>query len=90
MGFAGIAPAPSEEVEQSLAGAAAASLVDSGYAALSAVTCRSAGDAIILKGSVPTYHLKQLAQVFVQRVDGVRQVINRLDVQRPGELQATP
>lgn len=88
MDFAGIAPASSEEVERSLAVAATASLVDSGYAALSAVACRSAGDAIILKGSVPTYHLKQLAQVFVQRVDGVRQVINRLDVQRPGELQA--
>jgi osmotically-inducible protein OsmY len=88
MGYAGAAPISTEERGQSPA--AKASLADSGYAALAAIACRPAGDAIILKGSVPSYHLKQLAQVFVQRVEGVRKVINRLDVKRPGELQATP
>jgi hypothetical protein len=70
-----------------LAASATAALVESGYAALGRVDCRSAGDAIILHGIVPTYHLKQLAQVFVQRVHGVGRVVNRLDVRRPGELQ---
>jgi osmotically-inducible protein OsmY len=89
MGYAGSARAASDDVRELLVAAASASLIDSGYAALGAVACRSAGDSIILHGSVPTYHLKQMAQVIVQRVEGVRQVINRLDVQRPAELQAT-
>jgi hypothetical protein len=88
--YAGTALASSEDLSEALAAAATASLVGSGYADLGTVDCRSAGDAIILKGSVPTYHLKQLAQVFVLRVDGVRRVINRLDVRRPSELQAAP
>lgn len=90
MGYTGALPAPGAEGGEALAAAATASLVDSGYAALGMVDCRSAGDAIILKGNVPTYHLKQLAQAFVQRVDGVGRVVNRLDVRRPGELQAAP
>jgi osmotically-inducible protein OsmY len=90
MEYAGTAQASNEGLSESLIEAATASLADSGYAALGLVDCRSAGDAIILKGSVPTYHLKQLAQVIVQRVEGVRRVVNRLDVRRPGEWQPAP
>ena len=90
MAYAGNAAASSEVCRRSLAELAAASLIESGYAALSAVDCRSAGDAIILQGAVPTYHLKQLAQVFVQRVNGVGRVINCLDVRRSAEMQAAP
>lgn len=90
MGDLGVLSAPMAKEGGALAAAATASRATSGYAALGRVDCRSAGDAIILKGSVPTYHLKQLAQVFVQRVHGVRRVVNRLDVRRPGELQTAP
>jgi osmotically-inducible protein OsmY len=68
-----------------LVDAAAASLHQSGYAALAFVACHVQGDAIVLDGSVPTYHLKQLAQAIVRRVDGVRRIDNRLEVRRPGE-----
>ena len=57
-----------------------ASLVNSGYAALGLLTCDVDGNQVILHGSVPSYHLKQLAQVFAQRVDGVGRIENRLQV----------
>jgi osmotically-inducible protein OsmY len=58
----------------------ASALMRSGYAALAGVRCEVKGDRITLFGAVPTYHLKQLAQVFAQRVDGVGKVVNRIAV----------
>lgn len=59
-----------------------AALVRSGYAALKWVACEVQGDQVILQGSVPSYHLKQLAQVYAQRVDGVERIQNCLEVSR--------
>lgn len=59
-----------------------AALVRSGYSALTWVGCDVRGDQVILQGSVPSYHLKQLAQVFAQRVDGVERIQNCLEVSR--------
>lgn len=58
------------------------SLGRSGYAALSFVSCDAHGDRVTLHGHVPTYHLKQLAQEFVQRVTGVQRVVNEIAVGR--------
>jgi len=55
--------------------------LESGYAALDFIGCDVEQNRVILYGSVPSYHLKQLAQVFVQRVDGVGRVENRLAVE---------
>jgi hypothetical protein len=55
-------------------------LVRSGYAALAFVGCDVQQNQVILSGCVPSYHLKQLAQVFAQRVEGVGRVDNRLEV----------
>lgn len=57
-----------------------AALVCSGYAGLAGVGCEVNGERVVLFGAVPTYHLKQLAQVFAQRVDGVGKVVNRIAV----------
>jgi osmotically-inducible protein OsmY len=57
-------------------------LVGSGYAALGFVGCDVQQNQVILSGSVPSYHLKQLAQVFAQRVEGVGRIDNRLEVRR--------
>lgn len=81
---------PADKVHDELAAAAAGSLQQSGYAALSFVGCQAQGDQIILNGSVPNYHLKQLAQAVVQRVAGVRCVDNRLAVRWPGESLRAP
>src|SRR5688500_8887883 len=56
------------------------SLVRSGYAALNLVTCEVHGSRVVLEGSVPSYHLKQLAQVVALKVDGVARLENRLRV----------
>lgn len=40
-------------------------------------------DVAVLRGRVPSFHLKQLAQEFVLRVDGVARVANELRVTRP-------
>jgi osmotically-inducible protein OsmY len=41
------------------------------------------GDVVYLHGRLPSYFLKQLAQEITAGVDGVRRVINRIDVLRP-------
>jgi osmotically-inducible protein OsmY len=58
-----------------------AALMESKYAALAFIGCEVHQSHVILRGSVPSYHLKQLAQVFAQRVDGVGRIDNRLKVQ---------
>jgi osmotically-inducible protein OsmY len=57
-----------------------ASLVESGYAALAFIGCDVEPNRVILRGSVPSYHLKQLAQVYALRVEGVGRIENRLEV----------
>ncbi len=76
---------PQGASSSSLQAAVVHSLFDSGYAALSFVSCEVAGDRVVLQGDVPTWHLKQLAQAVVKRVAGVGCVDNRLAVRRPGE-----
>jgi osmotically-inducible protein OsmY len=56
----------------------------SGYAALSLVCCEYQGESgtLHLRGSVPSYFLKQVAQELAHDVDGVRFVINQISVAR--------
>lgn len=66
-----------DEIEE----AARVRLRHSPYRALRAITCRLDGDGVLhLCGSVPTYHHKQLAQTAVVGMDGLRQVVNEIDV----------
>lgn len=51
-----------------------------GYPSLGGVDCEVAGDRIVLSGSVPSYHLKQMAQVAALRVAGPGRVDNRVVV----------
>jgi hypothetical protein len=67
---------------QELKARVVAALLQSGYAALDFIGCDVEPNRVILYGTVPSYHMKQLAQVFVQRVDGVGRVENRLAVER--------
>lgn len=59
-------------------------LRDSGYFALRDVVCMAYEDVVYLHGRLPSYFLKQLAQEIAAGVEGVRRVINRIDVLRPG------
>jgi osmotically-inducible protein OsmY len=52
----------------------------SGYGALHSVGCAFDSGVLHLRGRVPSYYLKQVAQSLVVDLEGVRQVINRLEV----------
>ena len=61
-----------ETIEQNLA--------STGYAALRNITCRVCDGVVELRGNVPSYYLKQMAQVTVLRVADIREVHNQLEV----------
>jgi osmotically-inducible protein OsmY len=63
-----------------------AALVNSGYAALAFIGCDVDHGRVVLHGCVPSYHLKQLAQVYAQRVEGVSRVDNRVEVLGPAPV----
>jgi osmotically-inducible protein OsmY len=55
-------------------------LRNSPYLALRNVTCEYQDGALTLRGHLPTYYLKQVAQAVVARVEGVRRVVNEVEV----------
>lgn len=52
----------------------------SGYLALRRIDCACEDGVLSLRGCVPTYYLKQVAQSIAGTVDGVRRVDNRIEV----------
>lgn len=64
----------------SLLSATADALRQTGYGQLRDLDLSSDGDVIVLSGRVPTYFLKQLAQVAAMGVPGVQCVINEMQV----------
>jgi osmotically-inducible protein OsmY len=50
------------------------------YPALQGVTCAVRDGVLVLRGRLPSYYLKQLAQEAVARLDGVRRIDNRIEV----------
>ena len=59
-------------------------LRESSYYYLRAVTCEFDRGVLTLRGRVPTFYLKQTVQALAEKVDGVRQVVNLVDVVNPG------
>ncbi|ODT98648.1 MAG: hypothetical protein ABS79_05555 [Planctomycetes bacterium SCN 63-9] len=52
----------------------------SGYSAFNDLSCEVVGADLWLRGRLPTYYLKQMAQAIVAQVEGVRRVINHIEV----------
>ncbi len=50
------------------------------YLALKNVSCEYDGGRLILRGCLPTYYLKQIAQEVVSGVDGVKEIVNQISV----------
>lgn len=50
------------------------------YLALKNVSCEYEEGVLTLRGCLPTYYLKQMAQTAVARLDGVEQVVNEIEV----------
>ena len=55
----------------------------SGYHELRGVSCDFHEGVLILRGRVPSYYLKQLAQSLVFHLEGVQELSNRLEVVSP-------
>ena len=56
-----------------------------GYLCLSNISCQYDDGVMLLRGHVPTYYLKQLAQEVVAEVEGVSKIVNEIDVQCPAQ-----
>jgi osmotically-inducible protein OsmY len=50
------------------------------YLALRNVSCDYREGVLTLRGCLPSYHLKQVAQTAVASLDGVAQVVNEIEV----------
>ncbi len=58
-------------------------LRQSPYSVLKDIDCDFHEGLLVMRGSVPTFYLKQIAQTICRSVAGVRQVVNLLDVTVP-------
>jgi len=74
------AAAPLSPPESGVAELAESRLRSNSYLALKNVSCEYQQGRLILRGCLPTYYLKQLAQEVVARLDGVDQIVNQIDV----------
>lgn len=54
----------------------------SGYPWLRSVICEAHDGLVVLSGRVPSFYMKQIAQVLASHTPGVRGVDNRLGVER--------
>ena len=65
---------------QGIAEAATVCLQNSPYQAVRRIFCRCDHGILSLRGHLPSFHQKQVAQEAVARVKGVAQVINEIEV----------
>jgi osmotically-inducible protein OsmY len=72
-------PAPSQAIVEIAEGAERV-LRNNAYLALKNVTCEYREGVLTLRGCLPTYYLKQMAQTAVAHLKGVRQVVNEIEV----------
>jgi osmotically-inducible protein OsmY len=78
---------PAQQVP--LAELAERQLRSSPYLALRNVTCEARDGVVVLRGCLPTYYLKQMAQAVITRVEGVGQIVNEIEVV-PASAVAAP
>ena len=76
-------PNPFAALFQEIAEIAQAALRRSSYFELRDVSCDFSGGVLTLRGRVPSYHLKQLAQATVVEVPGVLEINNHVEVVTP-------
>jgi hypothetical protein len=55
-------------------------LNNTGYRSLSSVCCRFQEGTLTLKGEVPSYYHKQLAQEAIRQIGNVTAIVNKIDV----------
>jgi osmotically-inducible protein OsmY len=68
------------EVEVDVEETARVRLQHSPYRAIRRITCEFDAGVLSLQGRVATFHYKQLAQVAVSEIEGVKQIRNNIEV----------
>jgi osmotically-inducible protein OsmY len=53
------------------------------YLAMKNISCESLDGVLTLRGHLPTYYLKQIAQMIVAQVEGVKHIDNQIEVITP-------
>lgn len=78
--------------EDAIRTAAETKLRQASYRPLRQVRCEFHEGVLTLRGRVPTYHLKQMAQTLIGSLDGILEVSNRLEVgpDADGDASASP
>jgi osmotically-inducible protein OsmY len=66
--------------------AARSRLAQAGYRSLRAVTCHFRQGQLILRGQVPTYYQKQLAQESVRALTDAGTIVNEIEVSKVARI----
>ena len=66
--------------QASLPAMAERALRSSPYPALKKLSCDSQSGVLVLRGCLPTYYLKQIAQEVVAHLEGVKRIENQIQV----------
>ena len=66
--------------ERRIEEAAEGHLWRSGYLALRDISCTCREEVVTLRGCLRTYYLKQIAQHVISEIEGVRRIINQIEV----------
>ena len=69
---------------------AEACLRGNAYLALKNVGCEFDQGVLTLRGCLPTYHLKQMAQTAVAHIEGVERIVNAIEVVSPSARISRP
>jgi osmotically-inducible protein OsmY len=85
-----VAEAPSgtlleDSIDRRVALLAERQLRDTNYQALTGISCDFHDGVAVLRGAVPTFYLKQVAQSVVGKLDEVKQIDNRIHVADAGD-----
>jgi osmotically-inducible protein OsmY len=80
-----VAEAPSgtlleDSIDRRVALLAECQLRDTTYQPLTGISCDFHDGVAVLRGTVPTFYLKQVAQSVVRKLAGVKQIDNRIEV----------
>ena len=65
---------------QKIAAAAKHLILDRPHLTHQRIWCEFDGEQLFLRGQVPTFYFKQLAQEAVADLDGVQQIVNEIEV----------
>lgn len=79
----------SANADRETAHAVRARLQASGYYYLRALECECRCGKLVLRGCLPTYYLKQVAQTLASRTPGVESVANEIEITAPEQCSAT-